>query len=198
MHNVLPQYHTWHLIRVILLRANFQYHSGGISSGRCPMSYIYDAWEAVFPYDGPQLETFALNDIIKELCHRAPLMIPGQLVFMEFGLQALTFTEMTLLVVNAMARGHLYMEKHRGWEGLSESYKAVKAVREFLGAVPRQQESFLPKHIFEKKVTSCAHYPSLKRIVFDLSTRRDRIRLDSREGIVELTPDEIQEIERHK
>lgn len=184
MQNILSRYHTWHLIRVILLRANSQYHSGGISAGRSPMSYIYDAWESVFPYTGPQLMNIPFEDLAKELRRRPPLIIRGQMVFKQFGLQALTFEEITVLVVNAMERGHFYMEKHCGWEGLSQSYRAVKTVKRFLGRVPRHQSYYLPTHVFKKKVTSPAQYQHLKRIVEDLETRIDQIYVDPTKGIV--------------
>lgn len=181
--STLPSFHTWHLVHTILLRASFQYHSGGISSGRSCMSYLYDAWALAFPYTGPQLAEVSLDDLIEELQSRKPVCAAGQLVFTSFGPVALTFEKITSLVVNAMSVAHVHMKTKVDWHGLSTSFKAVEGVRTYFGDILPDLKFYLPSNLFDERVTSAAHYAPLKRIVDDLFYRRDLIIVDPYEGI---------------
>jgi hypothetical protein len=152
------------------------------------MSYLHQAWACVYGYNGKQLLEVSLEYLIEELHTRKPICATGQLVFTEFGLQALTYEELTALVVTAMSRGHVYMKEKLGWAGLRHSLKAVEAVCIYFGDCLPDLKTFLPDNTFDMAVTSPGHYPHIRAIVEELQSRT-RVILDQFEGIIACPPE---------
>lgn len=167
------------------MRANYQYHSGGVSSGRCPMSYVYDAWSSTLQYKGEQLDSIETPLLMKELKERTALMSPERIAKPATDLTELDITELTELTVNAMLRGHEHMKKAQDWV-FSEAESVVRAVQQFFGKeLSAKLQQFLPEDMYEKQnVASPAHYPPLKSLVDELEARHDQFIIDQKKGLV--------------
>ncbi|MBI5126765.1 MAG: hypothetical protein HZA80_03315 [Candidatus Taylorbacteria bacterium] len=177
----LKQFHTWHLIRAILLRASAQYHSAGISSGRSHASYVYDAWALTFPYSGPQLLDTPIEKLRDELLQRDPLIKNGQQVFC-FDLRGLSSAEITAVTIHCMAECHSYLSTD-GYH-LHDAVTATDTVIDFFGKVRADLAGFIPRNLEKRRRhLNPSEIPELKGLVEELNHRRDLIVIDPYKGI---------------
>lgn len=180
----LKKFHTWHLIRILLLRASFQYHSAGISSGRSHAAYVYDAWALSFPYTGPQLIEVPIEDLVAELHQRSCLNATQQLIF-HFDIRTLSSVEITMVAVRCMAQCHDYLTDS-GYS-LNDAIAAVNGVISYLSTPRNDLAHYIPPKLKQGETSiNPADIVELKRIVEELERRRELITIDPYRGIIPL------------
>ncbi len=198
-HELLSRIHTWFLVDGIMWHIGARYHPAGISSGRSIMSCILDSWSLVSPTRricvGPGMvisqEWWNPDELIAELCLRPKMHGPGQIVFTKFGLQALTFEELTILTLEVMRRGTANMINYHEWHGLSNTRYWIKSLLNYFGKNSMPDKfRFLPRVMFGSELPQLNSH--IRALIDEIESRRDRVVLSPYEGLVPATVEEKQ------
>lgn len=173
---------------MLLLRANFAYHAGGVSGGRSPMSCIYEAWALVFRYIGDQMLIVDDLDMIAELARRDPMWeVPKPRVLKQ--LSELDEVELTMLAVRGMRIGHQFMTGVHDFR-VSRAETNVRAVGLYLHSALPNSGYFLPETMFKGRDWMFDRPPQIKRLLDELDSRKYGYRLTAESGLRVLPPEE--------
>ncbi len=108
------------------MRANFQYHSGGISGNRHPNSLLLEGtWLLQFPYDGGQFQNVGDDEFIAELATREPFGGYSTTISNMRPLSEFDMVQVTALMAWVM------QDFHTRLEGFTQARKAINAIAAF-------------------------------------------------------------------